>query len=87
MLILLISFFIIIFSLFLFLRILKPLLSIGILDVDLLDLFINHYKFYRDIFMIIGFLQNVLIFCSLYRTNDDNMKVTEYSPDFDYDYG
>ena len=55
--------------------------------LPLLDLLINHYKFYRDIFMIIGFLQNVLIFCSLYRTNDDNMKVTEYSPDFDYDYG
>ena len=56
-------------------------------NLPLLDLLINHYKFYRDVFMIIGFLQNVLIFCSLYRTNDDYMEVTEYSPDFVYDYG
>ena len=52
-----------------------------------LDLLFNHYKFYRNVFMIIGFLQNVLIFCSLYRTNDDYMEVTEYSSDFNYDYG
>ena len=55
--------------------------------LPLLDLFFNHYKFYRDVFMIIGALQNVLIFCSLYRTNDDYMEVTQYSPDFEYDYG
>ena len=55
--------------------------------IPVLDLFFNHYKFYRDVFMIIGALQNVLIFCSLYRTNDDYMEVTEYSPDFEYDYG
>ena len=55
--------------------------------IPILDLFFNHYKFYRDVFMIIGALQNVLLFCSLYRTNDDYMEVTEYSPDFEYDYG
>ena len=37
--------------------------------------------------MIIGFLQNILIFCSLHRTNDHYMTVTEYSPDFNFDYG
>ena len=52
-----------------------------------LDLAFNHYKFYRDIYMIIGFLQNVLIFCSLHRTNDEYMTVTEFSPDLNFDYG
>ena len=55
--------------------------------LPLIELLLNHYKFYRDVFMIIGALQNVLIFCSLYRTNDDYMEVTEYSDDFKYDYG
>ena len=55
--------------------------------IPFIDLVFNHYKFYRDVFMIIGALQNILIFCSFYRTNDDYMDVIEYSPDFDFDYG
>ena len=55
--------------------------------LPVLDLFFNHYKFYRHVFMLIGALQNILLFSSLYRTNDDYMEVTEYSPDFEYNYG
>ena len=52
-----------------------------------LDLLLNHYKFYEDVFMIIGALLNILLFASLYRTNDDYTKVEKYSSDFKYDYG
>ena len=55
--------------------------------MPLLDLFFNHYKFYEDVFMIIGILLNILLFASLYRTNDDYEVVEEYSEDFEYDYG
>ena len=56
-------------------------------QMPLLDLMFNHYCFYRDIFMIIGVLLNILLFASLYRTNDDYYKVEKYSKDFNYDYG
>ena len=55
--------------------------------LPLLDLLFNHYKFYEDVFMIIGALLNILLFASLYRTNDDIENVYEYSDDFEYDYG
>jgi hypothetical protein len=55
--------------------------------MPLLDLLFNHYKFYEDVFMIIGILLNILLFASLYRTNDDYEVVEEYSEDFEYDYG
>ena len=55
--------------------------------MPLLDLFFNHYQFYEDVFMIIGILLNILLFASLYRTNDDYEVVEEYSDDFKYDYG
>lgn len=55
--------------------------------MPILDIFFNHYKFYEDIFMLIGILLNVLLFASLYRTNDDYEVVEEYSDDFKYDYG
>ena len=56
-------------------------------QMPLLDLMFNHYRFYRDIFMIIGVLLNILLFASLYRTNDDYYKVEKYSKNFNYDYG
>ena len=52
-----------------------------------LDLFFNHYQFYVDVFMIIGILLNILLFASLYRTNDDYEVVEEYSDNFKFDYG
>ena len=55
--------------------------------MPLLDLFLNHYKFYEDVFMIIGALLNILLFASLYRTNDDYESVEKYSDNFKYDYG
>jgi hypothetical protein len=56
-------------------------------QMPLLDLMFNHYRFYRDIFMILGVLLNILLFASLYRTNDDYYKVEKYSKNFNYDYG
>ena len=56
-------------------------------QMPLLDLMFNHYRFYRDIFMILGVLLNILLFASLYRTNDDDYEVEKYSKDFNYDYG
>ena len=53
----------------------------------LLDLFFNRYEFFRDLFLILGSLLNLLLFASLYRTNDDTDLVKEYSEDFNYDYG
>ena len=62
-----------------------------ILDIfrktKVLELLFNHYIFYRDIFLILGALLNILLFASLYRTNDDEGEVTEYSEDFHFDYG
>ena len=55
--------------------------------MPLLDLLFNHYRFYRDIFMIIGALLNILIFSSFFRTNDDDGPVYKYTEDFNYDYG
>ena len=55
--------------------------------MPLLDLIFNHYQFYEDVFMIIGALLNILLFASLYRTNDDFETIYEYSDDFKYDYG
>jgi len=55
----------------------------------ILDLFLNQYKFYRDLFLIITAFLNILLFASFYRTTDDNSSepILEYSTDFTYDYG
>lgn len=55
----------------------------------ILDLFLNQYKFYRDLFLIITAFLNILLFASFYRTTDDNSSepILEYSEDFEYDYG
>ena len=62
-----------------------------ILDIfrktKILELLFNHYIFYRDVFLILGALLNILLFASLYRTNDDKEEVKEYSKDFHFDYG
>ena len=55
--------------------------------MPLLALFLNHYKFYEDVFMIIGASLNILLFASLYRTNNDYENVEKYSYNFKYDYG
>ena len=45
----------------------------------ILNLFFNHYKFYRDVFLILAIILNLLIFMSFYRTKDEKP--------YDFDYG
>ena len=53
----------------------------------ILNLFFNHYQFYRNIFLIIAAIINILIFMSYYRINDDERNVTSKDHDFQFDYG
>ena len=56
-------------------------------SAPILDLFFNHYKFYREIFLIFAILLNLLIFSSYYRTNDYIENVTLKTKNLDFDYG
>ena len=53
----------------------------------ILNLFFNHYKFYRDLFLFFGIILNLLIFMSYYRTNDDDIEVTLETRGLQFDYG
>ena len=53
----------------------------------ILNLFLNHYKFYRNIFLIVAIIINILIFMSYYRTNDDEEEVTLKTKNINFDYG
>ena len=52
-----------------------------------LNLIFNHYQFYRNIFLIIAVIINLLIFMSFYRTTDDIKEVTKNDYDLQFDYG
>ena len=56
-------------------------------NTPILDLFFNHYTFYRDAFFFLAIIINVLIFISYYRTNDDTMEVTLKTRNLNFDYG
>jgi inositol 1,4,5-triphosphate receptor type 1/inositol 1,4,5-triphosphate receptor type 3 len=56
-------------------------------NAPILDLFFNHYKFYRDVFFILAIAINFLIFISYFRTNDDKIEVTLKTRDLLFDYG
>ena len=53
----------------------------------ILNLFFNHYKFYREIFLIMAIIINLLLFMSYYRTNDDEEIVTLKTRNLQFDYG
>ena len=53
----------------------------------ILNLFFNHYMFYRNIFLFIAVIINLLIFMSFYRTTDDEREVTSKDYDLHFDYG
>lgn len=53
----------------------------------ILNLIFNHYMFYRNLFLIIAVLINLLIFMSFYRTTDDEREVTSKDYDLHFDYG
>ena len=53
----------------------------------ILNLIFNHYMFYRNLFLIIAVLINLLIFMSFYRTTDDEREVTKDDYDLHFDYG
>ena len=53
----------------------------------ILNLFLNHYKFYRNIFLIVAIIINILIFMSYYRPNDDEEEVTLKTKNINFDYG
>ena len=53
----------------------------------ILNLFFNHYKFYRDVFLFFAIILNLLIFMSYYRTNDDEYEVTLETRGLKFDYG
>ena len=59
-------------------------------SAPILDLFFNHYKFYREIFLFFAILLNLLIFASYYRkTNDvenDDLKTENLSFDYGFLY-
>ena len=56
-------------------------------NAPILDLFFNHYKFYRDVFFFLAIVINFLIFMSYYRTNDDEYEVTLKTRNLAFDYG
>ena len=56
-------------------------------NAPILNLFFNHYKFYREIFLILAIIINLLIFMSFYRTNDDIEEVTLKTRNIKFDYG
>ena len=53
----------------------------------ILNLIFNHYKFYRNIFLMFAVIINILIFMSFYRTTDDEREVTSDDYDLHFDYG
>ena len=53
----------------------------------ILNLFFNHYLFYRNIFLIVAVIINLLIFMSYYRITDDEREVTSDDYDLHFDYG
>ena len=53
----------------------------------ILNLIFNHYQFYRNLFLIIAVIINILIFMSYYRITDDEKEVTSRDYDFQFDYG
>ena len=54
----------------------------------ILNLIFNHYMFYRNLFLIISVIINILIFMSFYRTTDDEREVTSLKDyDLKFDYG
>ena len=53
----------------------------------ILNLIFNHYKFYRNIFLMIAVVLNILIFMSYYRTTDDDRVVEFGEYDLNFDYG
>ena len=53
----------------------------------ILNLFFNHYLFYRNIFLIVAVIINLLIFMSYYRITDDEREVTSEDYDLQFDYG
>ena len=50
----------------------------------ILNLFFNHYKFYRDIFLIIAIVINLLIFVSFHRITAEKEKPMLFDYDFLY---
>ena len=56
-------------------------------NAPILDLFFNHYTFYRDVFFLLAIAINFLIFMSYYRTNDDLFEVTLKTRELKFDYG
>ena len=56
-------------------------------QAPILNLFFNHYQFYRDVFLIIAVIINLLIFMSFYRVTDDSRTVTSKDYDLEFDYG
>ena len=53
----------------------------------ILNLIFNHYMFYRNIFLVIAVIINLLIFMSFYRITDDEREVTSKDYDLQFDYG
>jgi len=56
-------------------------------SAPILDLFFNHYKFYREIFLFFAILLNLLIFSSYYRTTDEVEEVNLNTKNLTFDYG
>ena len=53
----------------------------------ILNLFFNQYKFYRDIFLIIAIIINLLIFVSFHRITEEGEKPMKFGYDFLYKKG